>query len=442
MKTSKSNSLDLLRRNAYKITPVNAFCVASITGLIILIACFVATRGELLTHYFYVDQRDTGMDFFHSLEYVRGRHPYKLFDTLYPPLANLFFLCLYYIIPTSVSSNWASDFWESISYRGTYWDLRTFQGPMLMFILVLVVSAWMLVTLINCILKKMPYRQANTVALCILLSPGMMMAFERGNILFFVIPLCLFYVCYRNSESRFMRELALIALALAAGFKLYPAFFGVLLIKDKKYKEAIRAVIYGILTVVLPVFVFKEGLSGIPLWLSAVFEFGSGSDMPHIGTGFVNILHRIVLYFDYYLGIELPARGFSYAAMLLSVMLLAASLFLKKNWQSTLAITLAIIMFGSNGQYIYAFVCVPVVLILLEEEKFTKENIIPCVLTMLLCINLPLFYTHRLKYPDVAFKQFISVLIVCWCLFYGVRNFKVWYKNQSFRRKSHGNLEK
>ena len=40
--------------------------------------------------------------------------------------------------------------------------------------------------------------------------------------------------------------------ALAAGLKLYPAIFGLLLLFDKKYKEAIRLVVYGILAVVIP----------------------------------------------------------------------------------------------------------------------------------------------------------------------------------------------
>ena len=336
-----------------KFTPAGVFCFASICSLVVLLFCFVATRGSLIGHYFYWDQRDTGMDFFHSLEYVRGRRPYERFETVYPPLANLFFLCLYFIVPVNVSQYWSPDFYESIEFRGTHLDLRTFQAPLLLYLLVLVISAWMLATLIVAILKRYPYKQANGVALCILLSPGMMFAFERGNILFFVVPMCLFFIHYRNSESAVMRELALISLALAAGLKLYPAFFGILLLRDKKYAQAARAVIYGVLSVLLPILAFHEGLSGIPMWLTKVFNFGgAGEAMPHIGTSFANILHRIALYSKDYLGISLSTGWFSSAAKIVSVLLLLSALTFNKDWQSVLAITFAIIMFSSNGEYI------------------------------------------------------------------------------------------
>lgn len=405
------------------LTPAGVFCFASLCSLTVLILCFVASRGNLVGHYFYWDQRDTGMDFFHSLEYVRGRRPYERFETLYPPLANLFFLCLYYIIPVSVSQNWSPVFEGSIAYRGTHLDLRTYQAPLLLFALVLVISAWMLATLIIAMLKRYPYRQANSVALCILLSPGMMFAFERGNILFFVVPMCLFFIHYRNSENRVVRELALISLAMAAGFKLYPAFFGVLLLRDKKYSQAGRAVIYGVLSVILPIFVFHEGLSGIPMWLTKVFNFGGASEaMPHIGTSFANILHRIALYSKDYLGITISTGWFSTAAKVVSILLLLSAITFKKDWQSVLAITFAIIMFSSNGEYIYAFVCIPAVVMLKEEMRFDKSNVIPLPLTMLLCVHLPLFHTHMGSYPNIAIKQLISLLIVCWCIYCGVVN--------------------
>ena len=40
--------------------------------------------------------------------------------------------------------------------------------------------------------------------------------------------------------------------AIAAGFKLYPAFLGVLLLRDKNYLAAVRTVLYGVVCPVLP----------------------------------------------------------------------------------------------------------------------------------------------------------------------------------------------
>lgn len=430
------------RLSRSKVTPVTVFCVSSIIALLSLLICFVVTRGELITYYFWPDVRDTGMDFFHSMEYVRGRVPYERYDTLYPPLANLFFLCLYYIVPVGITNQWAPDFWSSIAYRGTNVDLRTYQAPMLLFILVLIITAWMIVSLIIAMLKRLPYRQANCAALCLLLSPGMLLSFERGNILFFVIPMCLFFIHYRNSSNWFVRELALISLAFAAGMKLYPAFFGILLLRDKKYAQALRAVLYGILSVILPALVFKEGLAGIPIWLSIVFDFGSVGDLPHIGSSFANILHRIALYSKDYLGIELNTDSFSVISMLLSALLLIVSMGFKKDWQSVLAITMAIIMFSSNGQYIYGFMCIPAVMFLMEEPSFTRNNLVPFALITLLCVNIPLFGGFNGHYPNVAVRQLISLLIVCWCIYYAVTLGIKKVNKITSRRKNNGNLEK
>jgi len=398
------------------VSPISAFAVSGIIAMGIILCCFLFSHGDLIPQYFFYDMRDTGMDFFHSIEYVRGRAPYELFDTLYPPLANLLFYVIYCFVPLDVSKQWPADFLESLRMRGTQLDLRTYQAPMLLFLLFVLLSTWIMRSLCASCLKETSNKRANLVAFCMLFSPGMLYALERGNILLLVVPLTLFFVMYRNSENRILRELALLALAAAAGLKLYPAFFGVLLIRDKKYMQAVRAVIYGILTVILPMLFFKEGLAGIPMWLSIVFDFGSGSETPWLGTAFVNILHRIGLYANRYLGITIGTSWFSAAGMIASAVLLLASLGCKKEWQSVLAATMAVIMFQSQSNYIFGFVCVPMVLFLVQEKRFTKDNIAPFLLMLLLTVNLPLFHTEGVHYPDVALRQLISLLLVCWCV--------------------------
>jgi len=56
--------------------------------------CLFFDLGELRSFFWYYHDNidDTGMDFYNSMIYVRGRTPYTKFDTLYPPLANLFLL--------------------------------------------------------------------------------------------------------------------------------------------------------------------------------------------------------------------------------------------------------------------------------------------------------------------------------------------------------------
>ena len=67
------------------------YCVLSAVCAIVVMVTLYVTHGDFLSYFLYHDTLDAGMDFFHSIEYVRGRQPYAVFDTLYPPLANLFF---------------------------------------------------------------------------------------------------------------------------------------------------------------------------------------------------------------------------------------------------------------------------------------------------------------------------------------------------------------
>ena len=50
--------------------------------------------------------------------------------------------------------------------------------------------------------------------------------------------------------------------SLAAGFKLYSALFGLLWIKERKYKDTLRLLLYGVLAFFAP-FVFFGGINGI-----------------------------------------------------------------------------------------------------------------------------------------------------------------------------------
>ena len=93
------------------------YCWATVVCLAVLLLALLASRGTLLHRFFFYDVTDTGMDFFHSIEYMRGRMPYGQFDTLYPPLANLFFYVLYLLVPKTQSATWTESYISSLNMR-------------------------------------------------------------------------------------------------------------------------------------------------------------------------------------------------------------------------------------------------------------------------------------------------------------------------------------
>lgn len=398
------------------VTPIKVFSILGIWGLFCVFFLFFSTNGELIDNYFFYDTLDTGMDFFHSIEYVNGRAPYLYFDTLYPPLANFLFYQCFLLVPISVSEVWPMDFQESILMRGTAADLRVQQVPLLLFCLFLVISIWMITSLMLHIMRDSERGWRHCAVFCMLFSPGMLYAVERGNILLLTLPFCLFFVAFRNSKSWLLRELALLSLAAAAGLKLYPVFLGVLILHDRKYFAAARAIVYGILSVVLPAQFFMEGQAGIRMWLKIVLSFGSMDTMPWIGTGFENILHHIALFLRENQSIEICTDCFSTAGIWVSGLLLFAALFLERDWQRILAATLAIVLFQTQARYAFSFFVIPMTMFLAEEKIFSIRNIVPFALLLLNLLNLPLFYIQDQEYPHIVLAQWVCTLLVIWCV--------------------------
>lgn len=73
----------------------------------------------------------------------------------------------------------------------------------------------------------------------------------------------------RKSEKNVDREIALLLIAACAGFKIYPAVFGILYLLEKRYKEAVRLTIYGVMLFFVP-FSFFGGVDGFKHWLGNV----------------------------------------------------------------------------------------------------------------------------------------------------------------------------
>ena len=116
--------------------------------------------------------------------------------------------------------------------------------------------------------KKQPHYRL--MAVCLLLSvPYFAGAYERGNSVMIVVVLLLIALKWRESESKVKRELAMVLIAVCAGIKIYPAIFGLLYLKERRWKETLRLMLYGIVFFFGPFFFFL-GKDGLLLWLSNV----------------------------------------------------------------------------------------------------------------------------------------------------------------------------
>lgn len=374
-----------------------SFVFLMIFGVIFTISALFVSHGQLFSQIFFGDKLDTGMDFFHSIEYTRGKAPYELFRTLYPPLANLFFYLLYCMVPLEQSRLWADSFSDGIAARGTAIDLRVWQATMLMFMIFIIVVVVMMLIIVWRYLEN---KQAGVlVGASMVFSYGVLYALERGNIIIVSVLFSMIFILFKDSKNKVVAELALLSLAIAAGLKLYPAFFGIVLLYDKQYKKAVRTVLYGISMFVIPFFAFEEGIFGMGKFFQILLSWsGKGAFSAH-GYSVDKICSLILicvekitncgLQEEFWMGI-LP-----WVNRIIAVLLLIAGFYMKKKWEKVLAPCLALITFQSQGTYILAFLLIPLLVMIKEEKIISEKNVLVYTALVVSQIILPLPYDRN-----------------------------------------------
>lgn len=156
------------------------------------------------------------------------------YESNYPPLASLLFKFLYALFPSQYDVMYINNYITCI------------------YMLFSTVCVYALV------LKYIGDSLFSKVfAFSLLLSGPMLFLYERQNLISVALVFTLLYrVCYQ-SDNKYERWFALLCLAIAANIKLYPAIFGLLLIKEKRWKDAIVCAVEGIAIYIIPAWIIK-----------------------------------------------------------------------------------------------------------------------------------------------------------------------------------------
>lgn len=239
-----------------RINPINIFIIISAISVIISFFTFVfgndtfsavnATGGfhklfnDFIFHLYLSDDLST--------VYTKSIH------ICFPPLIYLFYHALNLMMPPHAKTD--------INYNAMY----------NLCVIYLIIGFLIFAFIIKRFLKKQ--NDKKVLLTVILLTLSSCFAFgiiQCANIAFLVVMLLLLAVDLRESDSKFKQELAMILIAIAAAIKIYPAVFDLLYLAERKYKEAGRLIIYGILFFVVP-FAFTGGIEGFNLFLNNQLE--------------------------------------------------------------------------------------------------------------------------------------------------------------------------
>ncbi len=344
------------------------YILLSLITLISVVFALLISNGKLFQVFFFLDPDDTGMDFFNSMIEVSTRRPYDQYSVLYPPLANLFFYILSLFIPDALKAGWPATHDAVKGIVGTREDLRLTQSALMLFLLFLILTLFAIAVMIH------SCTHSYMLTFCLTFSAGTMSAIERGNVILLAFVLTFYFVKHYNDENKLKAELALIALAAAFGFKLYPCIFGLLLLKNRKFAAAGRCVLYAVLFTVLPTFVF-EGPSSILPWLKFVFGIGGseGTSSAAEGAG-SGIPWNLILFVT--LGLFL--------LIIFLVRRNGKSILPLKNSQTLFLITyLSLLIGGGSYSYNLIFFITPFLSFLQEEETLNRYNLIEFLIYMI-----------------------------------------------------------
>jgi hypothetical protein len=208
----------------------------------------------------------------------------------------------------------------------------------------------------------------------VLFSAPFLFMFERANIIFIALLFSMVFVFFKDSKNRIIREVALICLAISAGVKLYPALFGLLLLKEKRFKDTFRLLLYGITAFILPFFAVG-GISQLLVLIKDILTTSNGALDWGVGYA-VNILSIVRIFYgfigDFGKGPIFIGNTLSYLVLLFGVI----SVFLLKSKWKTVALLSSLMIMVSSVSYVYSliFMIIPLIMFLDSEEKLKRMD--------------------------------------------------------------------
>ena len=200
---------------------------------------------------------------------------------------------------------------------------------------------------------------AGLLALLLIPSSVFITAICSGNITIAVLCLILAAFVMKDSDSPLLREGALILIAVAAAFKIYPAVFGALYLVEKRYKEALLLILHGLAAFFLP-FVFFDGLYGFRLFLHNIMIVGSG----YTGITIFGICKAVFGRFFTPPVTTLIGRS---AGLFYLCLVLFLLFYIGRNWKATALLTSLMIIFNQEaGSYCLIYWAIALVCFLKE----------------------------------------------------------------------------
>lgn len=278
------------------------------------------------------------------------------------------------------------------------------------FIMYNMICFGLLIFAVGLYMKKNTFMNRMYFPCLLLLSyPIAFTGFQRGNSVFLVVSLIAIALAWKDDESKVKRELAMILIAVSAGLKIYPAVLGLLYLREKRWKEALRLVLYGIIIFFIP-FAFFGGFDAIKTFFGTIIWLYGEVHITSV-NGVVQEMVKGVF------GRNAALFG-TIIQQLFLILSLTAFFILKEKWSQIMILCgLMALYISSSWMYTCIYFIPPMLMFFLQREhpiRINKKNW-PDLIAFLLfvfCFTIPYHFGYQTFYPIIVAILSLYIIVV------------------------------
>jgi hypothetical protein len=203
-----------------------------------------------------------------------------------------------------------------------------------------------------------------------------------------------------RSENKFIRYASYIALGCAAGIKLYPAILWLLIVRERRYREAGICMLVVLALVLVP-FIFTDG---DPMMLFDVVMDNTGrlDGRPSYFTQLVSALQGASDLSDGTLLAMGYTVNFAFALLSFAVVLFDREM---KPWKIIAILSCNIILGPGTGYpYNFVYMMMPMMFFFASEKEMTRENL----------FYLVFFTCVMALMPDIGYLSPVQSMVNMW----------------------------
>ncbi len=200
-------------------------------------------------------------------------------------------------------------------------------------------------------------------------------AIMRGNTIYFALIFLLVFLLLYEHPNPVAREAAYFCLALSGAIKIYPLFFGVFLLRKKKFFPAVRVAIYSVLIFLISFGIFEDGISSFLENLGGFMQ--DGERLLNLrNLSFTSLLYKLC-YWIAPASVETAAFSAVNLTFLLLIFVVSTpvAILTKSDFtRSLVAVSVIMLIPSITYFYVFVFMIVPLLEFIFHYEEISAKR--------------------------------------------------------------------